>query len=72
MRLSKLGSNIHSGNYAEESRVLEELEWANKLFNKNKKWVVFNVTNKAIEETATEILRLINIRKNNIFIKNKK
>lgn len=68
-RLSKLGAHQHTGEYANESKVLAELEWANKLFRENKKWPVFNVTFKALEETASEILRLLTIRKNNIFTK---
>ena len=46
---------------------VEELEWANELFRQNKRWPVFNVTNKALEETAADIMKLISMRKNNIF-----
>jgi len=66
-RLSRIGADMHSGDYADEKKVLEELEWANQLFRKNKRWPIFNVTNKAIEETAAEIMRLINMREHNIF-----
>ena len=66
-RLSRLGAKELTGDYASEEKVLEELEWANSIFKENKRWPVFNVTDKALEETASEILRLINMRKNNIF-----
>lgn len=70
-RLSKLAEQAISGDYADESMVLTELEWANNIFKKNKRWPVFNVTDKALEETASEIIKLINMRKNNIFKQNK-
>jgi regulator of PEP synthase PpsR (kinase-PPPase family) len=70
-RLSRLGAENITGDYANESKVLEELEWANAIFKENKRWPVFNVTDKALEETAAEIMRLINMRKNNIFKQNK-
>ncbi|MGB0453818.1 MAG: pyruvate, water dikinase regulatory protein [Bacteriovoracaceae bacterium] len=66
-RLSRLGAGSHTGAYADNSNVLEELEWANKLYKENKRWPVFNVTNKALEETAADIMKLLNMRKNNIF-----
>lgn len=66
-RLSRLGAEKLTGDYANESKVLEELEWANSIFKENKRWPVFNVTDKALEETAAEIMRLLNMRKNNIF-----
>ena len=70
-RLGRLGAATHTGDYAKQSKVLEEVEWANSLFEENKRWPVFNVTDKALEETAAEILKLINMRKNNIFKQNK-
>ncbi len=66
-RLSRLGAADVTGDYANEAKVIEELEWANSIFKENKRWPVFNVTDKALEETAADILRLINMRKNNIF-----
>lgn len=66
-RLSRLGAEKLTGDYANEGKVLEELEWANSIFKENKRWPVFNVTDKALEETAAEIMRLLNMRKNNIF-----
>ncbi len=69
-RLNKLGVNSKSDQYASMDLILEEMEWANSLFREHKKWPVFDVTNKALEETASEIIRLINQRKTNRFIKN--
>jgi regulator of PEP synthase PpsR (kinase-PPPase family) len=66
-RLNRIGATAYHGDYADEKGVLEELEWANQLFKENKRWPVFNVTNKAIEETAAELLRLLNMRETNIF-----
>ena len=66
-RLNKLGAGGHNGNYATKDKVLEEVEWANAIFKENKRWPVINVTDKALEETAAEIKKLIDMRKNNIF-----
>ncbi len=66
-RLTRLGAIQHQGEYAKEEMVIEEIEWANRLFKENKRWPVFNVTDKALEETAADIMRLINMRKNNSF-----
>jgi regulator of PEP synthase PpsR (kinase-PPPase family) len=66
-RLNKLGAEQHTGDYAETKKVTEEIEWANQIFKANKRWPVFNVTDKALEETASDIMKLLNMRKNNIF-----
>ncbi|MBL6991301.1 MAG: kinase/pyrophosphorylase [Bacteriovoracaceae bacterium] len=66
-RLGHLGAQNHTGDYADLSRILHEVEWANSIFKDNKRWPVFDVTNKAIEETAAEIMKLFNMRKTNIF-----
>lgn len=65
-RLSNLGSE-KTGDYADGKKVIEEIEWANSLFEQNRRWPIFNVTNKALEETAAEIMKLINMRKRNRF-----
>jgi regulator of PEP synthase PpsR (kinase-PPPase family) len=70
-RLTKLGVQ-DEGDYAEISKVTEEIEWANNLFSQNKRWPVFNVTGKALEETAAEILRLLHMRKTNRFKQSKR
>ncbi|MAX66665.1 MAG: pyruvate, water dikinase regulatory protein [Bacteriovoracaceae bacterium] len=70
-RLSKLGTNA-SGDYAKTQKVVEEIEWANSLFEENRRWPVFNVTNKALEETAAEIIKLLNMRSRNRFKQKKR
>lgn len=70
-RLSKLGTSS-SGDYATSKKVAEEIEWANGLFEQNRRWPVFNVTNKALEETATEIIKLLNMRTRNRFKQKKR
>lgn len=66
-RLNRLGAGEHQGGYALEDKISEEIEWANSIFKENKRWPVFNVTDKALEETSSEILKLIGMRKNNVF-----
>lgn len=66
-RLTRLGAEKHTGDYASMSKVVAEVEFANSIFRENRRWPVFDVTNKAIEETAAEIIRLMNKRKNNPF-----
>lgn len=70
-RLSKLGARA-SGDYANDKKVVEEIEYANSLFDKNRRWPVFNVTNKALEETAAEIIKLLNMRSRNRFKQKKR
>ncbi len=70
-RLVKLGSNT-SGDYASFNKVMEEIEWANKLFEENRRWPIFNVTNKALEETAAEIVKLLSMRSRNRFKQKKR
>ncbi len=65
-RLTKLGSSSQ-GDYANTKKVVEEIEWANQLFEENRRWPIFNVTNKALEETAAEIVKLLNMRSQNRF-----
>lgn len=65
-RLTRLGVSSN-GDYADIKKVAEEIEWANNIFSENKRWPVFNVTGKALEETAAEIIKLLNMRKANRF-----
>lgn len=65
-RLNRLGVT-QNGDYADIKKVTEEIEWANSIFNENKRWPIFNVTGKALEETAAEITKLLNMRKVNRF-----
>lgn len=70
-RLSQLGAGQHTGDYASQAKVSQEIEYAENIFDQNKRWPVFNITGKAIEETAAEIMKLLNMRKNNIFKQSK-
>jgi regulator of PEP synthase PpsR (kinase-PPPase family) len=51
-----LGGTI--GDYDDMESVRMELMYARKIFNKNPKWAVINVTNKPIEEIASEVLAI--------------
>ena len=57
-RLEKFGQDS-GGEYASIQQILNEIEYAENLFKQNKRWPVFNVTERALEETASEIVRII-------------
>lgn len=57
-RLEKFGQDS-GGEYASIQQILKEIEYAEGLFKQNKRWPVFNVTERALEETASEIVRII-------------
>lgn len=57
-RLEKFGTDP-GGEYASMSYIENELAYAEELFRKNKRWPVFNVTERALEETASEITRIV-------------
>jgi regulator of PEP synthase PpsR (kinase-PPPase family) len=61
-RLLRLGQN-HGGEYADLEKVNEEIESANQLFKRNRRWPIFNVTGKALEETASEIIKVMASRR---------
>lgn len=61
-RLERLGHD-RGGEYADPDKVIEEIEHANELFRRNRRWPVFNVTGKALEETASEIIKLMASRR---------
>ena len=50
-------------NYASLGSVSDEIEYANEIFRQHKKWPVYDVSGKALEETAAEIIRIMNARK---------
>jgi [pyruvate, water dikinase]-phosphate phosphotransferase / [pyruvate, water dikinase] kinase len=60
-RLEKFGQDP-GGEYARMSYIDREIQYAQEIFRKNRKWPVFNVTERALEETATEITRIIAAR----------
>ncbi len=45
--------------------VKEEIEWANNIYNNNR-WLKIDITNKALEDTASEIMKIITMRENNM------
>jgi regulator of PEP synthase PpsR (kinase-PPPase family) len=49
-------------NYSEMDYILAELEWAEDLFRAHPTWPVIDVTRKAVEETAANILRIMGER----------
>ncbi len=57
-RLIKMGEDP-GGNYANLDHVIQEIEFCRTLFRKNRRWPVFDVTGKALEETATEVEKAI-------------
>lgn len=59
-RVEKLGDS--GGDYATPKHILDEIAYASGLFQQNKRWPVFDVTERALEETAAEITRLVSSR----------
>lgn len=57
-RLIKMGEDP-SGAYANFENVLLEIDYCKELYRKNRRWPVFDVTEKALEETATEVEKYI-------------
>ena len=66
-RLGRLGKDpskaTNNEDYASLESVSDDIEYANTIFRQNKKWPIFDVSGKALEETSTEILKLIRARK---------
>lgn len=60
-RLEKFGQDT-GGSYASLAHISKEIEYAEKIFKQNRRWPVFNVTERALEETASEIVRIIAAR----------
>jgi len=57
-RLIKMGEDP-TGVYASLEHVLEEIDFCKEIYRKNRRWPVFDVTGKALEETATEVEKYI-------------
>ena len=60
-RLEKFNQDTQS-EYANLGNIIKEIEYAEGIFRKNKRWPVFDVTERALEETATEITRIVSTR----------
>jgi regulator of PEP synthase PpsR (kinase-PPPase family) len=57
-RLEKFGQDPGS-EYASMAHIQAESEFAKQLFKQNRRWPVFDVTDRALEETAAEIVRVV-------------
>jgi len=42
---------------------MSDIEYANELYRSNKRWPIFDVSGKALEETASEVMRIVGARK---------
>jgi hypothetical protein len=60
-RAIKLGADS-DGEYAGLAHISKEIEYAEELFKGNRKWPVIDVTDRALEETASEIVRIVGAR----------
>jgi hypothetical protein len=60
-RLEKFGQDT-GGEYASLSHIVKEIEFAENIFKQNRRWPVFNVTDRALEETASEITKVVAAR----------
>ena len=60
-RLTKFGWNFNR-EYADKAHILKEMDYSREVFEKHR-WPVVNVTDRALEETAGEVLRIIKARK---------
>lgn len=58
-RLRNLRQSPRSS-YADYEEVVEELEWCRQIFRRHPEWILIDVTNKSVEESAAEILRKMN------------
>lgn len=62
-RLKSMGlGNTKSNSYSDMDYILAELEYATDLYSGNPDWPVIDVTNRALEETASIILRYLSER----------
>ena len=59
-RLKKFGWNFNR-EYADKAHILKEMEYSREVFEKHR-WPVVNVTDRALEETAGEVIRIIRAR----------
>lgn len=61
-RLQRLGHD-QGGDYANPDKIISEIDFAHEIYKKNRKWSIFNVTGKALEETSAEIMKLMESRR---------
>ncbi len=60
-RLEKFGQDP-SSEYADMKHILKEMEYAQDIYKKNRRWPIVNVTDRSIEETASEVIRIVSAR----------
>ena len=58
-RLRNMRQNPHD-DYADYGKVEDELEFCRRLYRKHPEWLVIDVTNKSVEESAAELLKKLN------------
>ena len=59
-RIKKFGWNFNR-EYADKAHILKEMDYCREIFEKHR-WPVVNVTDRALEETAGEVMRIIKAR----------
>ena len=60
-RLEKFGQDPE-GNYASLRNISDEISFSERIFSENRRWPVINITDRALEETASEIARVVSSR----------
>lgn len=60
-RIKKLKTKVP--NYANIESIVQELKFCRELYNKNPKWKVIDVTGRAVEEVATEVMTSLRKKK---------
>ena len=58
-RLRNMRQNPHD-DYADYGKVEDELEFCRRLYRRHPEWLVIDVTNKSVEESAAELLKKLN------------
>ena len=43
-------------------QIQKEIDYAGEIFKKNRRWPIVNVTDRALEETAAEVARIVSAR----------
>lgn len=60
-----------NGDYASVQQIHEEIEYASRLFKENRRWPIFDVTDSSLEETASEVVKVVcsrmGIKRDNLF-----
>lgn len=60
-RLENFGQDP-GGEYANLDQIQKEIDYASEIFKKNRRWPIVNVTDRALEETAAEVARIVSAR----------